>query len=304
MPAIRLWIVGSIGIDDIETPFATRAGLLGGSVTYACAAASFFAPAGAVGVVGSDFPPAFLERYRRFGMDLAGLQTQPGATFRWAGVYEADLINRRTLRTELGVFAGFRPALPDAFREAPFVLLGNIGPELQLHVLDQARGRPFVVADTMDLWIRTARPALEQVLRRADLVTLNDAEIRLLTGRHNLCECARAVRDMGQRYVVVKKGEHGAMLFDGDDIALIPAYPVDRVVDPTGAGDCFAGAFLGFLAGTGAARIDPALVRRALLHGSVVASFGVEAFSTERLEALTRAAIDARAGRLRAMAAA
>ena len=303
MSNVQLWIVGSIGIDTIETPAEKRPDLLGGSVTYACAAASFFTQVGAVGVVGSDFPAAFLARYRRFGIDLAGLQTCDGATFRWSGVYEADLINRRTLETKLGVFGAFSPELPEAFRDAPFVLLGNIGPALQLHVLDQARGRPFVVVDTMDLWIRIARPELEQVIRRANMLTLNDAEARLLTGRHNLLDCARAILGMGPQYVVIKKGEHGAMLCSPQGIALIPAFPVEQVVDPTGAGDCFAGAFMGFLARTRATRIDEPLLRRALLHGSVVASFGVEAFSTERLEGLQAAEIEARVETLRAMCA-
>ena len=303
MSKVRWWIIGSIGIDAIETPAAQRGELLGGSVTYACAAASFFTRTGAVGVVGSDFPTAFLERYQRFGIDLAGLQTRQGPTFRWSGVYEADFINRRTLDTQLGVFADFSPELPEAFQEAPFVLLGNIGPALQLHVLDQVRGQPFVVVDTMDLWIRIARPELEQVIRRANLLTLNDAEARLLTGRHNLLECARAVLAMGPQYVVIKKGEHGAMLCSAAGISLIPAFPVEQVEDPTGAGDCFAGAFMGFLANTRAERIDEGLLRRALLHGSVVASFGVEAFSTERLERLTAAEIEARVQALRSMCA-
>ena len=303
MSNVQLWIVGSIGIDDIETSAEKRKDVLGGSVTYACAAASFFTRVGAVGVVGNDFPAPFLARYRRFGIDLAGLQTRAGATFRWSGVYEADMINRRTLDTKLGVFADFSPELPDSFREAPFVLLGNIGPALQLHVLDQVRGRPFVVVDTMDLWIRIARPALEQVIRRANLLTVNDAEARLLTGRHNLLECARAILEMGPQYVVIKKGEHGAMLCSAQGLALIPAFPVENVVDPTGAGDCFAGGFMGFLARTRASRIDEALLRRALLHGSVVASFGVEAFSTERLERLQAAEIEARVEALKAMCA-
>ena len=254
-------------------------------------------------MVGDDFPAAFLERYRRFGIDLAGLQTRTGATFRWSGVYDADMINRRTLETKLGVFSDFSPELPEAFRDAPFVLLGNIGPALQLHVLDQARGRPFVAVDTMDLWIRIARPELDQVIRRASMLTLNDAEARLLTGRHNLLECARAILAMGPQYVVIKKGEHGAMLCSQQGIGLIPAFPVGRVVDPTGAGDCFAGAFMGFLARTCAARIDEPLLRRALLHGSVVASFGVEAFSTERMEKLHGKEIADRVESLRAMCA-
>jgi len=303
MSKVGLWIVGSIGIDNIETFTEKRTDLLGGSVTYACAAASFFTGVGAVGVVGSDFPAAFLERYRHFGIDLAGLQTREGATFRWSGVYESDMINRRTLDTRLGVFADFSPELPETFRDAPFVLLGNIGPALQLHVLDQARGNPFVVVDTMDLWIRIARPELEKVIRRANLLTLNDAEARLLTGRYNLLECARTILSMGPQYVVIKKGEHGAMLCSKEGMALIPAFPVEQVIDPTGAGDCFAGAFMGFLARTRAARIDEPLLRRALLHGSVVASFGVEAFSTERLEHLLPAEIESRTDLLRKMCA-
>lgn len=303
MSDVKLWIVGSIGIDEIGTPLVQRSDLLGGSVTYACAAASFFTEVGAVGVVGSDFPASFLERYRRFGVDLAGLQTRTGATFRWSGVYEADMINRRTLKTDLGVFGQFSPELPAAYRAAPYVMLGNIGPALQLHVLDQVQGSPFVALDTMDLWIRIARADLEQVIRRANLITVNDAEARLLTGHYNLMDCARAILDMGPEYVVIKKGEHGAMLVTGDKVALISAFPVEAVVDPTGAGDCFAGGFMGFLAHTRAVCIDEPLIRRALLNGSVVASFGVEAFSTERLEQIGRADIDRRTDALRSMCA-
>jgi sugar/nucleoside kinase (ribokinase family) len=299
---VQLWIVGSIGIDDVATCVERRRDLLGGSVTYACAAASFFSQVGAVGIVGNDFPAAFMERYRRFGIDLAGLQTVAGATFRWSGVYEDDLINRRTLKTELGVFADFKPCLPESYRDAPYVLLGNISPELQLHVLDQAQGAKFVATDTMDLWIQTAPDALRRVIARSHLLTLNDSEARLLTGRFNIRECAAAVLAMGPRYVVIKKGEHGAMLFSRDALAIIPAYPVLQVVDPTGAGDMFAGAFMGCLAALGRSP-DDSLIRRALVHGSAVASFGVEAFSLERLERLTRPEIDGRINELRRMAA-
>jgi sugar/nucleoside kinase (ribokinase family) len=212
------------------------------------------------------------------------------------------MINRRTLKTELGVFADFQPELPESFRDAPFVLLGNIVPRLQLHLLEQARGKPFVAVDTMDYWIHSAREDLEKVIRRADLLTVNDGEARQLTGAYNLREAARKIMALGPRFVVVKKGEHGSMLISQEGIALIPAYPLERVVDPTGAGDAFAGGFMGFLARTGAARIDDALMRRALLYGSVTASFGVEAFSTERLETLTLAEITARADELRRMA--
>jgi sugar/nucleoside kinase (ribokinase family) len=297
--AIDLWVVGSIGIDDIATPREARRDVLGGSVTYACAAASFFARVGAVGIVGSDFPEAFLARYRAFGIDLAGLQRASGPTFRWSGEYEADFINRRTIRTELGVFADFKPELPETFRDAPYVLLGNIGPELQEHVLNQSSGARFVIADTMDLWINIARQALERVIRRVDLLMLNDGEARLLTGRHNLRDCAAAILTQGPRYVVIKKGEHGAHLFSREGLAIIPAYPVDAVNDPTGAGDTFAGGFLGYLARSG--RTDEAAIRTALLYGATVASFGVEAFSLERLERLSMAEIEARLAELRGM---
>ncbi len=297
---VSLWIVGSIGIDTIATRDERREDLLGGSVTYACAAASFFAPTGAVGVVGDDFPEEFMTRYRSFGIALAGLQTEPGATFRWEGAYNENMIDRRTLKTELGVFENFRPALPESFRAAPFVLLGNISPELQLHVLDQAQGAPFVAADTMNLWIDMARPALLKVLERTTLLTLNDGEARLLTGLYNLRACAEKLLKMGPRFVVIKKGEHGALLFARDGLAIIPAYPVAALRDPTGAGDCYAGACLGYLARAG--RADAATLRQALLYASAVASFGVEDFSIARLERLAIDAIDERAAELREMA--
>ena len=296
---VNLWVVGSIGIDDIATPKEARRGVLGGSVTYACAAASFFARVGAVGVVGSDFPQAFMARYRSFGIIWRDCKRRTGATFRWSGVYEEDFINRRTLRTELGVFGEFKPELPETFRDAPYVLLGNISPELQEHVLDQATGARFVVADTMDLWINIAREALDRVIARVNLLMLNDSEARLLTGRHNLKECARRILDSGPEYVVIKKGEHGAHLFSKSGVAIIPAYPVDDVTDPTGAGDTFAGGFLGWLSRSG--RTDEAAIRAGLLIGATVASFGVEAFSLERLERLTPGEIDARRDELKAM---
>ncbi len=299
MSQVNLWIVGSIGIDTITTRAGRHENLLGGSVTYACAAASFFGPTGAVGVVGDDFPESFMARYRKFGIDLQGLQQRSGATFHWEGVYDDDMIHRRTLETRLGVFETFKPELPEAYRETPYVLLGNIGPELQLHVLDQARGARFVATDTMDLWISTARPALLEVLARTTLLTVNDDEARLLTGRYNLRDCAEALRDMGPRYVVIKKGEHGALLFAPEGIAIVPAYPVHALHDPTGAGDCYAGAFMGYLAGSG--RDDTATLRRALGYGSVVAAYGVEDFSIGRLETLTMEQIESRRIELDAM---
>ncbi len=296
---VDLVIVGSIGLDTIETTATRREDLLGGSVSYACAAASFFTRVGMVGIVGTDFPAQYEELYGTFGVDLSGLVKAEGKTFRWSGVYEEDMINRRTLSTELNVFESFTPELPENYRDAPYILLGNISPELQLHVLAEARNPEFVVADTMDLWINIAREPLDELIGKIDMLTLNDSEARLLTGEHNLKTCAAAILDMGPRYVVIKKGEHGAMLVSGEGVFLVPAYPVDEVHDPTGAGDSFAGGFLGILARTG--KTDERAVRESLLYGSVVASFGVESFSLDSLAKLTQVDIDARLAELKAM---
>ncbi len=293
-------VVGSVGLDTVETPFDRRGDVLGGAASYACAAASRFACTGLVGVVGEDFPAAADGCLRGFGIDLRGLERRAGRTFRWSGVYEDDCVNRRTLRTELGVFESFNPVLPSAYRSPKCLLLGNIGPELQLRVLEQVRDVPFVALDTMDLWIRTAADALHEVVGRVTLLTVNDAEARFLTGRHNLLDCADKLLAMGPRFVVIKKGEHGSLLFGAEGVRIIPAYPVRGLVDPTGAGDVFAGAALGFLAGGGCMGWDK--LAEALLHGSVAASFAVEAFGLEGLAPLDRAAIDGRLRALRAMA--
>ena len=290
---IQLVVVGSIGLDTIETPRDRRADLLGGSASYAGAAASFFTRVGLVGVVGADFNAGHLALYRRFGCDLAGLQIRDGRTFRWAGVYEENMDNRRTLSTELNVFADFAPRLPPAYRRAPFLFLANISPALQLQVLGQMRAPRFVVADTMDLWINTALPALKRVIRRVSLLTVNESEARHLTGRRSLPEAARALLGWGPRYVLIKQGEHGCSLFSRRGVFRLPAYPVPDVQDPTGAGDTFAGGFIGALAAAG--RVNETALRRAMLQGSVVASFGVEAFSLDRLRRLTRRAIAQRA---------
>lgn len=297
--AVKLVAVGSIGLDTIETPSERRVDILGGSLSYACVAAACFARVGMVGVVGQDFPRRYLSLYRRSGIDLAGLRQEPGQTFRWSGVYEADMINRRTLSTELNVFARFTPELPPAYRRVPHVLLGNISPGLQLHVLKQVERPRFILADTMDLWIRTDRKTLLKVIRRATMLTLNDSEARQLTGEHNLRQAARHILKWGPTYVVIKKGEHGAMLFSRNGIFLVPAYPVEDVRDPTGAGDSFAGGFMGLLAARG--RLDESSVRAALVAGSVVASFGVEAFSLDRLHRLSGARIRARMQELERM---
>jgi sugar/nucleoside kinase (ribokinase family) len=299
MKDIELVVVGSLGLDTIETKFDRQEDVLGGSVSYACAAASFFAKTGMVGVAGTDFPDEYTECFKHFDIDLDGLQLQEGKTFRWSGVYEDDMINRRTLSTCLNVFADFMPELPESYQSAPYVLLGNISPELQLHVLSQVQNPKFVLADTMDLWINIADDSLQQVIRSVNMLTLNDAEARLLTQEYNLKACARKILEMGPEYVVIKKGEHGALVASRNGFYLIPAFPVDDLADPTGAGDAFAGAFMGCLASLDA--IDDRTVCEALLVGSVVASFNVEAFSLNRLEMLDKQAIAERLETLKTM---
>ena len=296
---VKVWMVGSIGIDDVKTRTADRKNLLGGSLPFSTVASSFFAKTGAVGVVGSDFPRSFDRRWQSFGIDLTGVQRKDGSTFRWACEYDDNMIERTTLKTDLGVFASFMPELPESYRCAPFVLLGNIQPELQLHVLKQSCGAKFVALDTMNLWIDIAKPALRKVIRRVNLLTLNDGEARMLTGKWNLCDCADAILKMGPSFVVIKKGEHGALLFSKKGVFIVPAYPVSKLVDPTGAGDSYAGAFMGYLAREG--RLSDGLMREALVHASAVASFGVEGFSLERFEKLTVAMIEERVSELKRM---
>ena len=294
---IQIWAVGSIGIDAVQTRDVARRDLLGGSLPYATAAGSFTgARFGAVGVIGSDFPEALSMAWQKFGCDLAGVQVKPGPTFRWSCRYDDNMIDRTTLDTQLGVFADFSPELPAAYRAAPFVLLGNIQPDLQLHVLDQAAKPRFIALDTMDLWINTARKSLMKAIARADLLTLNDGEARALTGLWALPACAEAILKMGPRYVLIKKGEHGAMLFGKEGTFLVPAYPVKTLVDPTGAGDTYIGAFMGSLAQ--APRVSFQAMRKALLYAAVVASFGVEGFSLDRFATLDGRQI---AERLRAL---
>jgi len=297
---IQLVVVGSIGIDTVATPAERREDLLGGSVSYACAAASYFSRVGMVGVVGMDFPPWCTDLYDRMGIDTAGLQRKAGSTFRWSGVYEENMIDRRTLSTELNVFEKFSPVIPGQYSDAPFLLLGNIAPGLQADVLKQVGAPLFVAADTMDLWIKTARDGLMDVISRVHLVTLNDGEARQLSGEHGLARCARWIMAHGPKYVVIKKGEHGAMLFSDEGVFIVPAYPVEEVRDPTGAGDAFAGGFMGRLAGLGRApRLQD--LREALLYGAVVASFVVEEFSLDGIERQTPETIESRMAALRAM---
>lgn len=295
----QLVIVGSIGIDTIETPREKRVEILGGSVSYACAAASFFVKTGMVGVVGTDFPPEHRALWEKMGIDLDGLQTEEGKTFRWSGVYEENMDNRRTLLTELNVFERFTPELPEAYRDAPYLFLGNIAPELQLHVLEQVHSPKFILIDTMDLWINIAREKLVEVVGKCDMLTLNESEARLFTGAHSLMDAAETLLGMGPEFVLIKKGASGSMLFSKAGIFLLHAFPLADFKDPTGAGDTFAGGLMGALAEAGGA--DEKSIRRAMLYGSVTASFGVEEFSLERLATLSRTDIEARAEKLKSM---
>lgn len=292
-------VVGSVALDDIETPLEKREMVLGGSASYSSLAAAAFAPVRLVGVVGEDFPADYRDLYRSRGLDLEGLQVVSGKTFRWGGVYEENMNRRRTLFTELNVFEHFNPELPEAYCDSTHILLANIHPGLQGHVLDQATAPSFVACDTMDLWIDIARPELLQLLPRVDLLSLNDTEAEQLTGCFNLVDAGRTILSMGPRYVVIKKGEHGAMLLSEAGLFLIPAFPVGAVVDPTGAGDTFLGALLGSIAA--AEVVEERSVRRALLDATVMASFAVEEFSPYSIGRLEQDAFFARREAFRAM---
>jgi sugar/nucleoside kinase (ribokinase family) len=285
-------IVGSTALDSIKTPRAENPRLLGGSASHASVAASFFASVKLVGVVGEDFPKKYIQLYRRHEIDLEGLQILPGKTFHWSGEYEVNMNNRRTLATELGVFETFNPILPEAYQNASFVLLANIAPSLQSHVLNQMQRPRFVVADTMDLWLNIALPDLLKLLKRVDGFVLNDSEARQLTQGDNLMTALKKIHKLGPKYVIIKKGEHGALLSSPKGLFVSPAYPLHRVVDPTGAGDSFVGGMMGYLS-TARGSVDDNL-RRAMIYGSVVASFCCEGFGLNFTTKITRKAIDAR----------
>jgi sugar/nucleoside kinase (ribokinase family) len=292
-------IVGSTALDSIKTPKAENPRLLGGSANHAGVAASFFSPVNLVGIVGDDFPKRYLALLRRHNIDLAGLQIAPGKTFHWAGEYEINMNNRRTLTTELGVFASFYPELPPAYRTTPFVLLANIAPALQHHVLDQMEKPKFVVADTMDLWLNTALKDLLRLLRRIDALVLNDSEARQLAQEDNVIAAAAKIHRLGPKYVIVKKGEHGSILSSPAGLFLAPAYPLKKVVDPTGAGDSFVGGLIGYLASQKGS-LDSHL-RQGMVYGSAVASFCCEGFGLSRTSKTTRAAIEQRVRQLKNM---
>jgi sugar/nucleoside kinase (ribokinase family) len=294
---IPLCVVGTLAFDDVETPAGRREGVLGGSATYFGVAASYFTGVGLVGVVGEDFPEGFREVLESRGVDLSGLEVESaGRTFHWSGRYEGNMDQAQTLATDLNVLEAFSPRLPPQLAASPYVFLANTDPAIQLSVLDQLRAPRLVVADTMNLWIDVARERLLEVLRRVDGLVVNDAEARSLTGEDNLIAAGRALLRFGPRFVVVKKGEHGSFLFSAERSFALPSYPLEEVVDPTGAGDSFAGGTLGWLAGSGGRRVGD--VCRGMLYGTVVASFTVSAFSLEVLGGLDRATLEARAAEL------
>ena len=290
-------IVGSIALDTVKTPVEEHADLLGGSASYAAVSASFFTDAQLVGIVGGDFPPAHVEYFRSRGIDLAGLQQVEGESFRWSGEYMTDMNVRETRSVALNVFEHFTPHLPESYHKTRYVLLANIAPSLQSHVLDQMDTPRFSVVDTMDLWITIAKEDLLALLRRVDMVILNDSEAKMLTGETNLIRAAELIRGYGPGYVAIKKGEHGCLLFgdpDKKEFFSCPAFPLANLHDPTGAGDCFAGGLIGALAKADEKEVTFDALKTAVVSGSVVASFNVEAFSLERLRTLAEADIDAR----------
>ncbi len=281
-------VVGSVALDSLETPFGKRDDALGGAATYFSTAASLLTSVRLVGVIGEDFPEQHVDMLRQRNIDLGGLVRVPGGkTFRWKGRYGENLNEAQTLDTQLNVFADFAPELPEHFRDTPYVFLANIHPELQLRVLDQVRSPKLIGMDTMNLWINIERERLLKLLPRIDVLTINDGEARLLAGEANVVKSARAIQKMGVKNLIVKRGEYGALFFAQDGhVFWAPAYPLESVFDPTGAGDTFAGGFMATMARSG--QLTPAAFRQAIVMGCVMASFTVEEFSVDRLERVTK----------------
>ena len=289
---MSILVVGSVAFDTIETPYGRAEEVLGGSAAYFAVAASYFARVNLVAVVGADFPAHERAFLASRDIDLEGLEVRKGRTFRWSGRYHEDMNVRDTLDLQLNVFSDFSPVLPARYRNAPFVFLANINPGLQGGVLDQLTQPRLIACDTISHWIEGARPELAALLKKVEVLIINDEEARLLSGEHNLVRAARKILALGPRTLLVKRGEYGVLLFSANSVFAVPAYPLEEVIDPTGAGDAFAGGFLGFLARSG--DLSEANLRRAIVYGSVVASFVVEDFSLRRLHTLTRDDIDQR----------
>lgn len=285
-------VVGTVAFDTVETPFGKGENVLGGSATYFSTSASFFTDVSLVAVVGEDFPQEHVQFLQSRNIDTAGLQSIPGKTFHWTGKYGYDLNEAQTLDTQLNVLTEFRPNLPDSYRDAEYVFLANIDPDLQMEVLDQVRAPKLVACDTMNFWISSKPEALKKVLQRVDFVVINEGEARQFTGEANLVKAARAIISLGCKRLVIKRGEYGVLMFTQDSVFAAPAYPLEQVFDPTGAGDTFAGGLMGYLANTGDLSDDG--IRQAIVFGSVMASFNVEDFSLERMKRLEYREIEAR----------
>ena len=298
MPS-HILVVGSLAYDDVNTPYDSRQDVLGGAASYFSLAACLYAPVRLMGVVGDDFRESDLERLRSKGIDLAGVEHAKGRSFRWLGKYDHDLATAETINTELGVFGDWEPTVPPAFADSEFVFLANILPEIQRRMLEQVRKPKAIALDTMNYWIERRRDALTDVMKRVDIVTMNEAEARQFCGTHNVLKAARQILALGPRAVVIKRAEYGALLLTADRIFWTPAFPLEEVRDPTGAGDAFAGGLLGHLARTGT--LDDRTLCRAVLHGTVCASFAVEAFSVDGIERATLAAVERRVGELEAI---
>jgi sugar/nucleoside kinase (ribokinase family) len=297
---MSLVVVGSVAYDGIETPYGKADRLLGGSATYIALAASFFAPVKIVAVVGDDFDPADVELLKQHGVDLEGLERASGKTFYWAGVYSNDLNDRTTLTTDLNVFAGFQPRIPVSYQSCPYLFLGNIQPALQWQVRRQMTQARLVGGDTMNYWIRETPGELAEALREWDVLLINDSEARMLSGERQLRKAAEKILAMGPRNLIIKRGEYGAALLRRDGYFITPGFLLETVYDPTGAGDSFAGGFMGFLAGCGAGPDDTEMLRQAIIYGSVMGSFCCEQFGVQRLAGLTGAEIAARYREFRA----
>ena len=294
-------VVGSVALDSVETPFGKADNVIGGSGTFFSASASLLAPVQLVGVVGDDYPMEQLEALKARGVDMAGLEQVSGESFRWRGRYRHDLNSAETLETRLGVFSHFSPKIPPQFKNAPFVFLANIDPRLQLDVLQQVDRPKLVACDTMNFWIESRRPDIIELIKHVDLITLNDAEARQLTDCANLVKAARWIMSRGPKIVIIKKGEHGAFMFKEKNIFFAPAYPLEDVFDPTGAGDSFAGGFMGYLARTD--DLSDANLRRAVVVGSAMGSFAVEKFSVQRLLEISLDDIESRVADFRQLVA-
>ncbi len=298
MPS-HILVVGSLAYDDVDTPYDSRREVLGGAASYFSLAACLYAPVRLMGVVGDDFRASDLERLRAKGIDLAGVEHAKGKSFRWLGRYNHDLATAETINTDLGVFGDWEPTVPPAFADSEFVFLANILPEIQSRMLEQVRKPKAIALDTMNYWIERRRDALADVMTRVDIVTVNEAEARQFCGTHNVLKAARQILALGPRAVVIKRAEYGALLLTAERIFWTPAYPLEEVRDPTGAGDAFAGGLLGHLARAGA--LDDRTLCQAVLHGTVCASFAVEAFSVDGIERADIRAVERRVGELEAL---